>query len=200
MKIVPGELTKMESHELMMSAIVPRPIAFVSTIGENGVFNLAPYSSFAPVGTSPAFVCFHTGLKRDGQKKDTLLNIQFSKDFVINVVTEELAGAMNRTAADFPADVDEFKEAGLTPVPCDLVKAPRLAESPVNLECKLFQILELPPSPAAGHLIIGQVVLVHASDDLWTGKDIDITKLRAIGRLGGQLYCKVSDIFEMKRP
>ncbi len=128
------------------------------------------------------------------------MNIQFSKDFVINVVTENLAEAMNRTAAEYPPDVDEFKEAGLTAVPSDLVKAPRVAESPVSMECRLFQILELPPSPDAGHLIIGQVVLVHASDDLWTGKDIDITRLRSIGRLGGQLYCKVNDIFEMKRP
>jgi flavin reductase (DIM6/NTAB) family NADH-FMN oxidoreductase RutF len=200
MKIVPGELTKMEAHALMMSAIVPRPIAFVSTIGENGIFNLAPYSSFSSAGVKPAFVSFIVGLKRSGQKKDTLLNIQFSKDFVINVVTENLAEAMNRTAAEYPPDVDEFKEAGLTAVSSDLVKAPRVAESPVSLECKLFQVLELPPSPDAGHLIIGQVVLVHASDDLWTGKDIDITKLRSIGRLGGQLYCKVNDIFEMKRP
>ena len=199
MKIVPGELAKMEAHELMMSAIVPRPIAFVSTIGENGIFNLAPYSSFSSAGVKPAFVSFHIGLKRDGRMKDTLLNIQFSKDFVINVVTENLAEQMNRTAAEYPPDVDEFKEAGLTAVTSDLVKAPRLAESPVNLECKLFQILELPPSPDAGHLIIGQVVLVHASDELWTGKDIDITRLRSIGRLGGQLYCKVNDIFQMKR-
>jgi flavin reductase (DIM6/NTAB) family NADH-FMN oxidoreductase RutF len=200
MKIVPGELTKMEAHELMMSAIVPRPIAFVSTIGENGIFNLAPYSSFSSAGVKPAFVSFHVGLKRDGRKKDTLVNIQFSKEFVINVVTENLAEAMNRTAAEFPPDVDEFKEAGLTAVPGDLVRAPRVAESPVSMECKLFQILELPPSPEAGHLIIGQVVLVHASDELWTGKDIDITRLKSVGRLGGQLYCRVNDIFEMKRP
>jgi flavin reductase (DIM6/NTAB) family NADH-FMN oxidoreductase RutF len=107
---------------------------------------------------------------------------------------------MNRTAAEFPPDVDEFKEAGLTAVPGDLVKAPRVAESPVSMECKLFQVLELPPSPQAGHLIIGEVVLVHASDELWSGKDIDITRLKSIGRLGGQLYCRVNDIFEMKRP
>ena len=200
MKIVPGELGKIEAHELMMSTIVPRPIAFVSTVGENGIFNLAPYSSFSSAGVKPAFVSFHVGLKRDGRKKDTLLNIQFSKDFVINVVTENLAEQMNRTAAEYSPDVDEFKEAGLTAIPSDLVKAPRVAESPVSMECKLFQILELPPSPDAGHLIIGQVVLVHASDDLWTGKDIDITRLRVIGRLGGQLYCNVNDIFEMKRP
>jgi flavin reductase (DIM6/NTAB) family NADH-FMN oxidoreductase RutF len=200
MKIVPGELGKIEAHELMMSAIVPRPIAFVSTVGENGIFNLAPYSSFSSAGVKPAFVSFHVGLKRDGRQKDTLRNIQFSKDFVINVVTENLAEQMNRTAAEYSPDVDEFKEAGLTAIPSDLVKAPRVAESPVSMECRLFEILELPPSPDAGHVIIGQVVLVHVSDDLWTGNDVDITRLRSVGRLGGQLYCRVNDIFEMKRP
>ena len=128
------------------------------------------------------------------------MNIQFSKDFVINVVTEDLAEQMNGTAAEYSPRVDEFKEAGLTAVPSDLVEAPRVAESPVSMECRLFQIIQLPPSPDAGYLILGQVLLVHVSDGLWTGKDIDIARLRSIGRLGGQLYCTVNDIFEMKRP
>lgn len=198
MKIVPRELTKFDAHELMMSAVLPRPIAFVSTIGENGIFNLAPYSSFAVVGVKPAFVCFQAGSKRDGGKKDTLVNIEASKEFVVNVVTTDLAEAMNRTAVDYPPEVDEFKVAALTPVASDIVKPPRVSESPVNLECRLFQIIQLPEN--SGALVIGEVLLVHVWDDLWTGHDIDITKLGSIGRLGGQLYCRVTDIFEMNRP
>lgn len=200
MKIVPANLTKRDSHELFMSAIVPRPIAFVSTVGEDGVFNLAPFSAFAPLGLKPALVCLQIGYRRDGQKKDTLRNIEFSKDFVVNVVTESLDRAMNQTAAEYPSHVDEFKEVGLTAVKSDLVKAPRVAESPVNMECKLVQILGFGEPPDGGQVIIGEVVLVHVVDELWMGDQIDISKLKPIGRLGGQLYCRVSDIFEMKRP
>lgn len=200
MKINPTNLTKKDTHELLMSAILPRPIAFVSTIGEDGVFNLAPFSCFAPVGLKPPLVCLQIGWRRDGKKKDTLKNIESSKDFVVNVVDETLAEAMNQTSVDYPSDVDEFKEAGLTPIRSDLVRSPRVAESPVNMECKLVRILEFGEVPMGSHVIFGEIILFHVRDELWCGDQIDISKWKAIGRLGGDLYCRLKDVFEMKRP
>ncbi len=200
MKIYPTNLDRRASHELLMSAVLPRPIAFVSTVGKDGVFNLAPFSCFTPVSMEPALVCFQVSRKRDGQKKDTLKNIEDTKEFVINLVDESLAEAMNQASAEYPSHVDEFKEVGLTPAKSDRINAPRVSESLVNMECKLVQILEF--GKATAHLIIGEVMVVHVRDELWLGDQIDVSKLKIIGRLGGQLFCRVSDgdIFELKRP
>ncbi len=200
MKINLTDLDRRASHELLMSAIVPRPIAFVSTIDKDNIFNLAPFSCFAPVGLKPARVCLSIDWRKDGKKKDTLNNIESTKDFVINVVDEALAEAMNQSSAEYPSDVDEFKEVGLTPLKSDLVKSPRVAESPVNMECTLLQVTEFGTFPTGGHMVIGEVVLVHVRDDLWNGESVDMERVKAIGRLGGELYCRTRDIFEMKRP
>ncbi len=145
LKIDPVNLDWRDSHELLVGAVVPRPIAFVSTIGEDGVFNVAPYSFFTSVAVKPMFIGFTAGWKSDGHKKDTLVNIEFSRDFVVNVVTETLAESMNQASAGYPSDMDEFKEVGLTPVKADIVKSPMVAESPINMECRLVQILEFVP-------------------------------------------------------
>jgi flavin reductase (DIM6/NTAB) family NADH-FMN oxidoreductase RutF len=200
MKITPARLNQKDLHELFGSAILPRPIAFVSTIGEDGVFNLAPFSFFTPLCLKPAIVALSIGWKRDGQKKDTLRNIEYSKDFVINVVNEALAEAMNQACAEYPSDVDEFKQVGLTPVKADLVKAPMVAESPVNMECKLVEIRQYGGLPSGAHVVIGEVIFVHVKEELWSNDHIEISKLRVIGRLGEDLYCRVTDLFEMKRP
>ena len=200
MKIIPGSLDHRNSHKLFVSMILPRPIAFVSTIGEDGIFNLAPFSAFTQISVKPAIVCFSLIPRRDGQKKDTLRNIQSSKDFVINVVDESLAEAMNLTSANYPSDVDEFKEVGLTAVRSDMVKAPRVAESPVSMECQLLQILQFGTMPNGCDLVIGEVVLVHIKDELYINGEVQASKLKAIGRLGGDCYCRTTDLFEMKRP
>jgi len=200
MKINPGNLDKRELHELFMSAILPRPIAFVSTIGDDGVFNAAPFSCVAPICLKPALVCFSIGRKRNGQKKDTLRNIESVKEFVINVVDEALAEPMNKAAAEYPPEVDEFKETGLTPLKSQIVKPPMIAESPVQMECRLKQILEFGDDSSGSHVIIGEILLVHVKDELWTGIDIDVSRLKPVGRLGAQLYCGTTDVFEMKRP
>ena len=201
MKINPADLDRRARHELVMSVVVPRPIAFVSTIGENGIFNLAPYSTFTSLALKPALLCFSIGWRRNGQKKNTLRNIEFSKDFVINVVDETLAQAMNQASAEYPSGVDKFKQVGLTPAKSDIVKAPMIAESPVNMECKLTQILEFGEVPDGSHVVIGQVVLVHIKDELWSGEYVEPTKLKAIARIGGEdCYCRPTDIFKMKRP
>ena len=189
-----------EEHELLVSAILPRPIAFVSSIGVDGVYNLAPFSFFGVACLKPALVSLSMNRKRDGQKKDTLKNIECAKDFVINVVDEALAEKMNQAAAEYPSDIDEFKEVGLTPLKADLVKSPRLLESPVNLECRLTRILEFGTAPRKANLVIGEVVRVHVKDELYADGVILPHKLKAIGRLGAQLYCRTKDIFEMKRP
>ncbi len=199
MKIDPTNLDKRTLHELVASAIVPRPIAFVSTIGKDGVFNLAPFSFFTPLCLKPFILAFSIGWKRDGQKKDTLKNVEFSRDFVVNVVTEPLAEAMNKSAFEYPSEMDEFKEVGLTSVKADFVKAPMVAESPVSMECKVVQILEFGESGVGNHVVIGEVVLVHVQDGLWVGDHVEATKLRAIGRLGEDLYCRTTDMFEMKK-
>ena len=200
MKIDPKDLDYPDVYRLFMSAVVPRPVALVSTIGENGVFNLAPFSSFGTMGLRPAQVYIGIGRNRDGQKKDTLINIEFSRDFVVNVVNESLAEAMNQSSADYPGDVDEFKEVGLTPVKADIVKSPMVAESPVNMECRLVDILEYGESPRITGIVIGEVVRLHIREGLYVDGQIRMSALKALGRLGGDLYCHTTDIIEMKRP
>jgi len=200
MKIDPANLEWREAYELLVGAVVPRPIAFVSTIGEDSVFNVAPFSFFAAIAAKPMLVGFVAGRKRDGRKKDTLVNIEFSRDFVVNIVTETLAQAVNQASANYPSHVDEFKEVGLIPVKADIVKPPMVAESPINMECRLLQILEFGDLPRRGSFIIGEVVQVHIKDELFKNGEIRMSKLKAIGRMGGELYCRTTDIFEMKRP
>ncbi len=199
-KIDPENLSRVEAHALLVGAIEPRPIAFVSTVGQQGINNVAPFSFFTALSVKPAVVGFAVARKRDGQKKDTLVNIEDTKEFVINIVTEELAQAMNLTSGEYAYEVDEFKVAALTPAPSDLIKPPRVAESPINLECKLLQILEFGQFPALTSFIIGEVLRVHIQEDVCEGGVIKALKLKAIGRLGEDFYCKTRDIFEMKRP
>ncbi|MBU1208971.1 MAG: flavin reductase family protein [Proteobacteria bacterium] len=200
MKINPAVLNRQDAHALFVGAILPRPIAFVSTIGKDGIYNIAPFSFFTGMSTKPAVVGFGVGCRRDGTKKDTLVNIEYTKDYVINLVHEGLAEAMNQAAGEYPSHVDEFKVAGLTPVKSDLVKSPRVAESPVNMECRLMQILEFGQSPNLNSFIVGEVVVVHVQEESWVDGVIKATQVKAIGRLGEDLYCRTKDIFEMKRP
>jgi len=199
MKIDPAGLGLKEAHDLLISAVLPRPIAFVSTLGKDGVYNLAPFSYFSILSTKPAVAGIGIGRKRDGRKKDTQANIEFAKDFVINIVTESIAKAMNQASGEYPSDVDEFKEAGLTPAPSDLIRSPRVIESPVNMECLLMQILEFGEPPRSS-FIIGEIIRVHIKDEVWVDGVIRAPQLKAIGRLGEDFYCRTMDIFEMKRP
>jgi len=200
MKIDPVGLDSREIHELMVGCVVPRPIAFVSTIGEDGVYNVAPFSFFTLLSMHPTVVGFAIGRKRGGSKKDTLVNIEFSRDYVINVVSEAIAPAMNQASGDYPSHVDEFKEAGLTPVASDMVKPPRVAESPIQIECRLMQIMEFGVFPRIHNFIVGEVLVVHVQDDLIVDGVIKSDRLKAVGRLGEDLYCRTGDLFEMKRP
>ena len=200
MKIDPAALDSREIHELMVGCVAPRPIAFVSTIGEDGVYNVAPFSFFTLLSMHPTVVGFAIGRKRGGSKKDTLVNIEFSRDYVINVVSEAIASPMNQASGDYPSHVDEFRETGLTPVASDLVKPPRVAESPIQIECRLMQIMEFGAFPRIHNFIVGEVLVVHVQDDLIVDGVIKSDRLKAVGRLGEDLYCRTGDLFEMKRP
>jgi flavin reductase (DIM6/NTAB) family NADH-FMN oxidoreductase RutF len=200
MKIDPAQLNRKQAHELFVGAVIPRPIAWVSTVNAEGICNLAPFSFFMPMSVSPAMVGLSIGRNRQGRKKDTLINIESGRDFVVNMVTERFAEAMNQTACEYPPEVDEFKEVRLTAAKSDLVKSPRLAESPVNLECRLDRILEFGEPSRASCFVIGEVVRVHVRDEFWANEEIQFAKLNLIGRLGGDSYCRINAIFEMKRP
>ena len=202
MKIDTVKLALQDSSHVLTDIVVPRPIAWVSTVDENGVFNLAPFSCYGLVSGLPMVVGFSVGSYRDGQKKDTLRNIELTNEFVINVITENLASAMNVTAAPYPREVSEFVKAGLTPIKADIVNAPMVAESLVKMECRVIQIIEFGKAPITNSLILGSVLRVHVADEFWNKLTRRVEGLRPIARLGGEgdIYCRTEDTFQMKRP
>jgi flavin reductase (DIM6/NTAB) family NADH-FMN oxidoreductase RutF len=148
MKFNPANLEQQNLSHLLTDIVVPRPIAWISTVDTNGISNLAPFSAYSMVGANPMVVCFTSSTTRDGRKKDTLLNIELAKEFVISVVTENLAEAMNETCAPYPRGIREYEKDGLIPIKADLVKVPMVGESPINMECRVLQILEFGQSPS----------------------------------------------------
>jgi len=183
---------------VLTGVIVPRPIAFVSTISPDGVVNLAPYSFFNAVSYDT--VMFSSSRNVGDKSKDTLRNIEETGEFVVNIVVDTIADAMNSTAAEYPEDVDEFEIAGLSHAPSQIVKPPRVAESPVNIECKLNQIVQIGSGEHEHGLVIGTILLMHVRDDIIDGHRIDQAKLMATGRMAGNMYCRTSDRYEMVRP
>ena len=180
-------------YHLINALVVPRPIAWVSTIGANGVANCAPHSYFTVLCSDPPTVCFSSV-----GEKDTLRNVRFTQDFVVNVVSDALGAAMNLTAADFPPGESEFAWAGLTPLPSDRVRAPRIAEAPASLECRLTQILEVGRAP--NHVVIGEVVQVHVAERAIRNGCVECSLIRPLGRLSGSGYVAPGEFFEMPRP
>lgn len=188
-------------YKLMVGVIVPRPIAFVSTLSPDGILNLAPFSFFTGISANPPVICFCPMIRgSDGQRKDTLRNIEATGEFVVNVVSEDFAQQMNICSTEFPPEVDEFRASGLTPVPSDLVKPPRVAESRINMECRLFQIVHVSPKPLGGSVVLGEVLRFHVQDELCDNYKIDPDRLRPIGRMGGPTYTRTTDRFDMPRP
>lgn len=188
------------TYQLLIGSVVPRPIAWVSTISSDGTPNVAPFSFFMGVTGNPPTLAISSGLRR-GTKKDTLVNVEESGELVVNIVVEELGEQMNTTSGDFPPNVDEFKEAGLTPAPSKRVRPPRVAESPINIECVLKQIVYVGNEGSQSGLIIAEAVLWHIRDDLLTPQNtIDVNKLHAIGRLSGNWYTRTRDLYEINRP
>ncbi len=199
MIVDPGSTDAQNIYKLLIGAIVPRPIAFVSTVSAAGVRNLAPFSFFTVASADPPVVCF-CPMFRKGQMKDTLRNIRETGEFVVNVVSEEIAGKMNITSGDWAPEVDEFVQSGLTAAASDLVKAPRVAEAHVNMECRLERIVEVSTRPMGGTLVLGKVVRFHVEDRVVQEFRIDPDRLNAIGRMGGNAYTRTRDRFDLERP
>ena len=187
-------------YRVLTGVVVPRPIAFVSTRSTDGVDNLAPYSFFNAVAYDPPTVVFSSSRTVERKSKDTLRNIEETGEFVVNIVVDGIAESMNKTAAEFPEDVDEFEIAGLTAVPSELVDVSRVAESPVNMECRLQQVVNI-GDPATGNgLVIGTILLMHIWDEIIDGHRINHDLLKPTGRLAGNMYCHTADTFQLVRP
>lgn len=199
--IDPAQHEANDIYKLMIGVIVPRPIAFVSSIDAAGVRNLAPFSYFTACGSKPPVVCFCTSVRSSPRPyKDTLRNVEATGEFVVNIVSEEFAAQMNATAADVGPEVDEFELSGLTPLASDLVKPPRVAESKVHMECRLHQIVRVSDQPGGGVLVLGEVLRFHVLESLLDGYKVDPDGLNAIGRMGGPTYVRTHDRFQMERP
>jgi flavin reductase (DIM6/NTAB) family NADH-FMN oxidoreductase RutF len=197
----PGSTENASVYKLLIGSVVPRPIAFVSTINTEGAFNAAPFSFFTVASSNPPVVVFTVGNRaRPDPRKDTLRNITTARDFVVNIVSEEFGPKMNLCAGDYPPEVDEFEVSGLTPVPSDLVKAPRIAESHINMECRLLYTIAMSNLINGGNLVLGEVIRFHIDDAYLNNYRIDQDKLRAIGRMAGNSYTRTQDRFDMIRP
>lgn len=181
-------------YRTLAGAVVPRPIAWVSTVDEGGATNLAPYSFFSVAAVQPPTLSFSPS-KVHG-RKDTVRNVEERGEFVVNVVTADLAAAMNTTSATLAPDESEFDRAGVTPAASRVVDAPRVAESPVSFECVREEVLDL----GGSDLVLGRVVHVGVDDAVTTDGELDVGKLDAVGRLSGSDYCYTRDRFEMERP
>lgn len=198
--INPSEVDYKQTYKLMIGSIVPRPIAFVSSMSAEGVRNLAPFSYFTAASSNPPVILFCPVIRADGAKKDTLNNVRSTGEFVVNIVSEDFAAAMNVCSADFPPGVDEFLESGLTPVPSDLVKPPRVGESRISMECRLRDIVIINDGPGGGSIVLGDILRFHVADELIENFRIDPDALQAIGRMGGPTYVRTRDRFDLARP
>lgn len=200
MMINPGELNNKDRYKLMIGSIVPRPIAWVSTMDRDGQLNLAPFSYFTAVCPEPMTLVFCPGWSSvRGRRKDTWINIEQTGEFVVNITNEETKEAMNLSATEFAHGVNEFEWAGVTPVPSTVVRVPRVQEAPIAFECKLQQIVVVSDQPGGGAAIFGEVQAVHVRDDVYRDGYIVLDALRPIGRLAGAEYAHINDIFEMPR-
>ena len=201
MKFDPSEISFTEVHKLMIGSIVPRPIAFVSTLSKNGKNNIAPFSYFNGVCSRPPTIMFAPARRGwDGKEKDTLINIRDNNQFVINIVSESFAEKMVMCSTDFDSDVDEFEISGLNPVPSNKISPPRLLESKISYECELNQIVEIGEGDAgSGFIVIGTIVLFHIDDDVYDNGHILLDRLEPLGRLAGNQYTRPNNNLEIIR-
>ncbi len=199
MELDPQTMKSESTYKLLIGCVVPRPIAWVSTVGADGVNNLAPFSFFMGVCGDPPTIAFSSG-PRAKDHKDTVRNAEHTGDFVVNIVDDDRAEQMNLSSGEYPAGVDEFALTSLTAAPGVKVRAPRVVEAPVSLECRVVRVIPVGNGPHS--LVLGEIVYFHVRDDVYdttTGR-IDIARLKPIGRLAGHQYSYIHDIFEMKRP
>jgi flavin reductase (DIM6/NTAB) family NADH-FMN oxidoreductase RutF len=204
MEIDPAEIAQPDRYKILIGAIVPRPIAFVSTLSPSGTLNLAPFSFFSGIGSNPMTLLFCPVNNRDGSEKDSLRNCKpvvegGTGEFVVNVAIDEYARKVAAAAEPLAYGESEFELVGLTPAPSRVVKPPRVHESPVSFECRTLQVIRTNPAqPAGGNVVIGEVVHIWVRDDLINERfHIDQDKLDAIGRMGGLEYTRTRDRFTL---
>lgn len=194
MQVDPADLNEDASYKLITGVVVPRPIAWVSSGVEPGAINLAPFSTFTFVSSFPPMVGFNCG-RRDGQQKDTSRNINAYREYVVNIADESLLGALHESSKDYPPDVSEIEDLGLETAPSLRIRTPRLARAPVSMECRLHQVLSF--GALRPEFFVGEVVMFHVRDDLYSNGKIDTRKLRPICRLGGPTYASLGEIITM---
>ncbi|HSZ62367.1 MAG TPA: flavin reductase family protein [Terriglobales bacterium] len=215
MDVVPSQLSHRELYNILINAVVPRPIAWVSTVSASGRSNLAPFSFFNAVCAKPPLLAFATGMRAPHKSeaatdeaeghpgvhiKDTLRNVRETREFVINVVTFELAEAMNLSSGEYDVSVDEFELAKIASAPSRAVRPRRVADSPVSFECKLYQILDFNQEAEGGSLVIGEIVSAHIDERCLKEGRLNRDALDLIGRMGGMQYTRTTERFEMVRP
>lgn len=204
MKIVPGEIKTAQLHAYLLGSIAPRPICFASTIDADGQPNLSPFSFFNVFGSKPPVLIFSPARRvRDNTIKHTLENVMATKEVVINVVSHAMVQQTSLASCEYPRGTNEFGKSGFTPLPSDRVKPFRVKESPVQLECKVTQIIETGHEGGAGNLVICEVLCMHINEEVLNEQQqIDPHKIDLVARMGGDYYCRASgsSVFEVAKP
>ncbi len=197
----PAEHPFSETHKLMIGSIVPRPIALVSTTSKNDINNLAPFSYFNGVCSKPPTIMFAPARRGwDGKEKDTLINIRNTKEFSINIVSEDIGERMVKCSTDYKKEVDEYSKSGLSPIPSKKIKPPIVSESKISLECILNQIVQIGKNDAgSGFIVIGTIVLFHIDDEVYDNGRIILDKLQPLGRVAGNGYVRSTNTFDIIR-
>ena len=197
----PAEHPFSETHKLMIGSIVPRPIALVSTTSKNEINNLAPFSYFNGVCSKPPTIMFAPARRGwDGKEKDTLINIRKTKEFSINIVSEDIGEKMVKCSTDYKKEVDEYSKSGLSPIPSKKIKPPIVSESKISLECILNQIVQIGKNNAgSGFIVIGTIVLFHIDDEVYDNGKIILDKLQPLGRVAGNGYVRSTNTFDIIR-
>ena len=198
MQFNPNEIEPSALYKLLTGSIIPRPIGWISTVDQNGINNLAPFSYFNIVGEK--HIMFSTA-KNKGNNKDTLNNILQNNEFVLNIVTEDVVEAMNMTSAELPANEDEFAFANLTPINSNLIQPKRVKESKISFECKMIHNYTIPhPENKGATMVIGEIVMMHFDDDvLLENCKINLENYKPVSRLAGANYSKIGELFQIKR-
>jgi len=191
------QLSPKEAYDVLSAVVVPRPIAFITTVSPEGIVNAAPYSFFNVINEDPPMVAFSAGMGAGG-KKDTVLNVEITNEFVVNVVTEAILDQVVETSARYPRTVSEIDVTHLRTAPSTVVHPPCVADSPVSLECRLWR--QIPLKKDGRILTIGTVVVIHVADALLTAGKVDVTKLNAIGRLAGDWFVPTTQRIRKKIP
>lgn len=204
LSIDPKSLTVQKLHQYLLGAIGPRPIAFASTIDSDGIHNLAPFSFFNVFSANPPILIFSPARSgRTNETKDTYNNVKLVPEVVINIVNYEIVHKMSLASSPYPSEISEFLKAGFTPLPSEKIKPMRVAESPIQFECKVNEVIELGNEGGAGNLIICEVVQIHIQEDVLDENGmIDQQKIDLVARMGGNWYCRAdkNSMFEIKKP